>query len=81
MKNNRTAIHITDKASNTQIINCDFEGFDVGIKDEGKNTKILNSLFKGAKKLWHEHLLARLVIELVLGLLVLYLAFRFGWNK
>lgn len=81
MKNQRTAIHITPEASDTHIEGCEFEGFDVAIKDEGKRTKIFNSVFRGIKKIWHEYFWVRLVLEIVFTLVVAYLVYKFGWNK
>jgi len=77
----RTAIHITKEASNTRIEECEFEGFDLAIKNEGKGTKVLNSIFKSVRKIWYEHFFVRLLVEVLVGLVVVYLAYKFGWNK
>lgn len=77
----KTAIHITKEASNTTIQDCEFDGFDLAVKNEGKNTKISGSIFRGIKKIWHEYFLVKLVIEIMVGLTVVYLAYKFGWNK
>lgn len=77
----KTAIHITKEASNTIIDNCEFEGFDIPIKNEGRGTKILNSIFKNAGKIWHEYFIFRLIVEVSVALIGAYLVYEFGWNK
>ncbi len=76
MTNNKTAIHITKEASNTQIEDCEFVGFDTAIKNEGKETKVIRSIFHGIKLTLPKSIFGRIltsVIATVIAGIILWL--------
>jgi hypothetical protein len=77
-------IGILNKGKDTKIVDCSFDGFDIGIQDQGRGMKSVRNDFTAPKvrqkdwyqKWWIKYIILPLVVLLVGGFLI----HLFGWN-